>query len=124
MRLLKSGYFYIFVTITFTVMGQLLIKAGMSKVTASFNQTPRLVALITGGLLHPIVLAGLVCAFVAAIAWFPAVSRLPISVAYPFMALPIMLVLVLAPACFGERVTVNQWLGVLIVSLGLWVGAR
>jgi drug/metabolite transporter (DMT)-like permease len=124
MNLLKSGYFYIFVTITFTVIGQLLIKAGMMRVTSSFSKAPRLVPLIVGGLLQPIVLSGLACAFLAAVAWFPAVSRLPMSVAYPFMALPIVLVLLLTPLCFGERVTLNQWLGVCIVSLGLWVAAR
>ncbi len=124
MNLLKSGYFYIFVTILFTVTGQLLVKAGMSKVTASFAQSPRLGPLVIGGLSQPLVLAGLACAFVAAVAWFPAVSRLPISVAYPFMALPIVLVLVLAPLCFGERVAIYQWLGVGIVSFGLWVAAR
>jgi len=124
MNPLKSGYFYIFVTIAFTVMGQLLIKAGMSRVTASFNQTPRLIPLITAGLLQPIVLTGLLCAFIAAVAWFPAISRLPISVAYPFMALPIVLVLLLTPIWFGERVTMNQWLGVCIVSFGLWITAR
>ena len=124
MNLLKSGYFYILITITFTVIGQLLIKAGIAKVTSSFNHPPRLAQLVSGGLLQPIVLCGLICAFVAAVAWFPAVSRLPLSVAYPFMALPIVLVLLLTPVCFGERVMINQWLGVIIVSFGLWMAAR
>jgi len=124
MNFLKSGYFYIFITIAFTVIGQLLVKAGMAGVIASFSQTPKLAPLIFAGLLRPAVLAGLGCAFVAAVAWFPAISRLPISVAYPFMALPIVLVLLLAPLCFGERVLVNQWIGVSVVSFGLWLASR
>lgn len=124
MNLLKSGYFYISITIAFTVIGQLLVKAGMSRVTASFNGSPKLASLVMAGLLQPAVIAGLGCAFVAAVAWLPAISRLSISVAYPFMALPIVLVLLLAPLCFGERVLVYQWIGVSFVSLGLWLASR
>ena len=119
-----SGYFYIAITISFTVLGQLLVKAGMTKAASSIVSHPGLGSLIVAGFLQLQVLAGLVCALLAAIAWFPAISRLPISVAYPFMALPIVLVLSLAPLCFGERVTANQWVGVIVVSFGLWLAAR
>jgi drug/metabolite transporter (DMT)-like permease len=124
MNVIRSGYLYIFVTIAFTVIGQLLVKTGVSKVFASFDGAPSLSRLIVSALLNPAVIGGLVCAFIAAVSWFPAVSKLPISVAYPFMALPIVLVLFLAPLCFGERVSPNQWVGVIIVSLGLWLAAR
>jgi drug/metabolite transporter (DMT)-like permease len=124
MNHLKSGYLYIFVTIFFTVVGQLLVKAGIARVLASFSEPPPVERLIIAAFLHPAVVAGLGCAFIAAVAWLAAVSHLPISVAYPFMALPIVLVLCLSPLCFGERVTMNQWLGVGIVSFGLWLAAH
>lgn len=119
-----SGHVYIALTITFTVLGQLLVKAGMTKAASSNISSPGVGSLIMAGFLQVQVLAGLVCALLAAVAWFPAISRLPISVAYPFMALPIVLVLFLAPMCFGEKVALNQWFGVIIVSFGLWVAAR
>lgn len=124
LKAINSGYLYISITIMLTVSGQLLVKLGMSRVMRSFEELPRLSALICASFLQPAVVAGLTCAVLAAVAWFPAISRLPISVAYPFMALPIVLVLFLAPICFGERVTLNQWLGVFVVSLGLWLGAK
>jgi drug/metabolite transporter (DMT)-like permease len=120
----NSGYLFIFITITFTVIGQLLVKAGMSRVAASSDHFSKWSSVIVAGFLQPAVVGGLACAVLAAMAWFPALMRLPISVAYPFMALPIVLVLLLAPLCFGERVTFNQWMGVMVVSLGLWLGAR
>ncbi len=119
-----SGYFYIALTIGFTVVGQLLVKAGMTKAATSVVSHPGLGSLIAAGFLQIQVLAGLVCALLAAVAWFPAISRLPISVAYPFMALPIVLVLSLAPIFFAEKIMLNQWLGVVIVSFGLWIAAR
>lgn len=124
MKQFNTGYLYILVTITFTVMGQLLVKLGMSKIAESQDQFAKWSSVIIAGFLQPSVLAGLACAVLAAMAWFPALLRLPISVAYPFMALPIVLVLLLAPLCFGERVTLTQWLGVMVVSFGLWLGAR
>lgn len=124
MKNFNTGYLFVFITITFTVFGQLLVKAGMSKVAASLEHSSRWSSVITAGFLQPAVLAGLACAVIAALAWFPALMRLPISIAYPFMALPIVLVLLLAPLVFGERVTLYQWIGVFVVSFGLWLGAR
>ncbi len=123
-KTINVGYIFISFTIILTVIGQLLVKLGMSQVTDSFDHIPRLSVLVRASFAQPAVLAGLACAVLAAVAWFPAVSRLPISAAYPFMALPIVLVLLLAPICFGERVSLNQWLGVAVVSFGLWLGTR
>lgn len=124
MNILNSGYFYVSLTIAFTVMGQLLIKVGVARAIATLTGPPSLARLVSGALLQPAVIGGLACAFLAAIAWFPAISRLPISIAYPFMALPIVLVLLLAPFCFGEQVGLNQWLGIVFVSAGLWLATR
>jgi len=124
MKVISSGYFYIFVTVAFTVIGQLLVKAGMSRVASSLSQSPQFLSMVVTAFLQPLVVAGLACAVLAAISWFPAVARLPISVAYPFMALSIVLVLALAPICFSERVTFNQWIGVFLVSCGLWLASH
>jgi drug/metabolite transporter (DMT)-like permease len=121
---MKSGYFFISLTVAFTVIGQLLVKAGVAKVLSTSAEPLALSRLIVAALLNPAVISGLICALIAAISWFPAVSRLPISVAYPFMALSIVLVLFLAPLCFGERVGLNQWMGVVLVSFGLWLASR
>ena len=125
MKAINSGYFYILVTITLTVIGQLLVKAGMLRVASSLSREPaRCLSMVFTAFLEPLVVAGLACAVLAAVSWFPAVARLPISIAYPFMALSIVLVLALAPICFGERVSLNQWIGVILVSCGLWLATH
>jgi len=124
MKTTNSGYAYIMVTVTFTVIGQLLVKAGMLRVTSSLSQGSQFLPIIRTAFLEPLVVSGLACAVLAAVSWFPAVARLPISIAYPFMALSIVLVLALAPICFSERVSVNQWIGVILVSGGLWLATR
>lgn len=124
MKTINSGYFYIMVTITFTVIGQLLVKAGMLRVTSSLSQGSQSLSIIVTAFLQPLVVSGLACAVLAAVSWVLAVARLPISIAYPFMALSIVLVLALAPMCFSERVSANQWIGVIVVSGGLWLATR
>lgn len=124
MKAINSGYFYILVTVTFTVIGQLLVKAGMLRVTSALSQGPHFLSMVSTAFLEPLVVSGLACAVLAAVSWFPAVARLPISIAYPFMALSIVLVLALAPICFGERVSLNQWIGVILVSCGLWLATH
>jgi hypothetical protein len=72
-------------------------------------------------LLDPAALSGLGCAVMAAFASFPAVLRLPVSVAYAFLASRYV---GCAPckAFVRERVTIRQ--RVSIVALGLWLTAR
>lgn len=124
MTLLKSGYFYLLLTIVFTVTGQLVMKWGVSRLGQGPQDLPGGVKFIISALLHPGVMGGLLCAFAAAVSWMLVLPKLPLSVAYPFMALPIVLVLALTPVFFRETVTLNQWLGVGVVALGLWVTTR
>jgi drug/metabolite transporter (DMT)-like permease len=70
------------------------------------------------------VVLGLGCAVVAALCWILAVSKTNLSFAYPFMGLAIALVLALTPITLGESVSVKQWLGVVVVCVGLWIAAQ
>jgi len=67
---------------------------------------------------------GIGCAVLAAFCWILAVSKSSLSFAYPFMGLAIVLVLALSPTILKEPVSIRQWIGVLIVCLGLWVAAQ
>ena len=117
-------YLLIAATISFTAVGNLLIKAGMLDVGA----LPGHAGLVPGFFFHaftnPKVIAGLTMAFLAAMAWMGAVSQSEISFAYPFMSLTVVLVLLLSGLLFGESVPINRWLGVIIVCVGLVIAAR
>jgi hypothetical protein len=66
----------------------------------SFNEPPQLVPLVAVAQPDSGVLTGLAHALTAAVAWFPPVSCLPISIVYPFVALWMGLILLLAPLSF------------------------
>ena len=117
-------YLFIALTILFTVMGQLILKSAMLDVGAMPTNGRELVPYVIRTYLQWKVIVGMGLAFLASFFWMGAVSRSDISFAYPFMALPIVLVLLLSPAFFGERVPLARWGGVALVCVGLWVSAR
>ncbi len=117
-------YVFIGATITFTVVGQLLVKAGMTDVGAVPGTFEGMRSALFAAFGNWKIIAGLACAVFGAITWMGAVSRSNISFAYPFMALAIVLVLALSGPVFGEQVSLGRWVGVLIVCLGLVIAAR
>jgi drug/metabolite transporter (DMT)-like permease len=120
----KMKYILIAATIALTVSGQLLIKAGMLDVGAWPSSMGSIGPFLWHALRNPRVIAGLAAAVLAAFAWMGVVSLSDISLAYPFMALNIVLVLALAGWVFAEHVPLNRWFGVAIVCIGLIVATR
>ena len=115
---------FILLTIVFTVFGQLLVKQGMREVSASLTPGAALAQLLGSALTNFKVILGLGSAVIAAMSWMVALSHSDLSFAYPFMGLPIVLVLALSGALLGEVVPVTRWLGVGIVCVGLLIAAR
>ncbi len=114
----------IFLTIAFTVIGQLLVKKGMLQVGASPGHFGLLPRFLWRAFTNTYVIIGLICAFLAALAWTVAISRAALSVAYPFISLGLVLVLAMSGVVFGEKVPINRWVGVIIVCIGIAVAAR
>lgn len=122
-KLTPAGLLIIFFTVAFTVIGQLLVKKGVQEVGASPTSTSLLLAFVWRVFTNLYVLLGLTCAVLAAVAWTIALSRVALSVAYPFLGLGIVLVLALSGVVFGESVPASRWIGVAIVCIGLVVAA-
>ncbi|MHB9107707.1 MAG: SMR family transporter [Armatimonadota bacterium] len=120
-REVLQGFFFVALTILFMVAGQVLVKLGMLEVTGKDGVS---LQLIGRALANWQVLGGLACAGVASVCWMLALSRLELSLAYPFMGLAIVLVLVVSPVFLREQVSLVRWIGVLVVCLGLWLAAR
>ena len=109
----------ILVTILFTVVGQFLVKFGMQEMGPSPQGSGQLIAFLLRSLRNPKVAAGLACAIAAALAWMATLSRVPLSLAYPFMSLPMVIVLALSGVLLQEHTPWNRWAGVAVVCIGL-----
>jgi len=92
---------------------QLLLKAGT-------NATP--VGL--GLALEPRILAGIACYAVSLIVWILALSKTPVSIAYPMVSLGFALNALLAWWLLGETVTPMRMAGIGIIIVGVVLVAR
>ena len=99
--------------------GQVMLKHGMQIATARAAHSGGSLALRAAT--SPWVLLGLVVFGISAVAWLAALSRVPLSVAYPFNALGYLVILTASVVVLHERANVLTWVGSLMVVSGLLV---
>jgi undecaprenyl phosphate-alpha-L-ara4N flippase subunit ArnE len=99
--------------------GQVMLKHGMQVATARAAHSGGSLALRAAT--SPWVLLGLVVFGISAVAWLAALSRVPLSVAYPFNALGYLVILTASVVVLHERANVFTWLGSLLVVSGLLI---
>ncbi|HZL05861.1 MAG TPA: hypothetical protein VFE45_10680, partial [Coriobacteriia bacterium] len=108
-------YTLIIASVILAAAGQVLMKLGMASLGGGdFTST------IASGLTEPLVLLGLACYAASSVSWLIVLSRVPLSVAYPFGALSYVAVVVVALAT-GEHVSGLRWLGVALIVGGIWL---
>jgi len=69
------------------------------------------------------VLSSFAAAFIAAFVWIFAVAKLPLSHAYPFLAMTFVGVLIMGNLVFMEEITWAKVLGVTLIFAGIVVSA-
>jgi multidrug transporter EmrE-like cation transporter len=99
--------------------GQVMLKHGMQ--IASARATHEGGSLALRAATSPWVLLGLAVFGVSAVTWLAALSRVPLSVAYPFNALGYLVILTASIVVLHERASVMTWIGTLLVVSGLLI---
>lgn len=97
--------------------GQLMLKHGMQIATARAAKSGG--SLIVSAATSPWILFGLAVFGMSAIAWLAVLSRVPLSVAYPFNALGYLVILTASILVLHERANALTWAGSLLVVSGL-----
>lgn len=107
----------IFVAVCFSVSGELCFKSGMNQlgVLSFANLGPMLLRMLT----NPRILAGGALFVSGALFWLAAISRVPLSWAYPMLAMGYVLVLVFSALFLKEQVSLLRWSGVLLIGVGM-----
>lgn len=97
--------------------GQVLLKHGMTLATerAKLDDSSLVMKAITS----PWVILGLMVFAISAVAWLSTLSRLPLSIAYPFNALGYIGILTASAVLLGERTNLWTWVGTSFVAGGL-----
>ena len=115
------GYLYIFLTIFFTLYGQLILKQQINTILikpVGLELFPFYLKFI---FLRPLVISGFVSAFLASLAWLAALSKFELSFAYPFMSLNFVFVTVLSVMFFGEQIGLSKVIGLMLICIGVFI---
>jgi multidrug transporter EmrE-like cation transporter len=107
------------------VAGQLTLKMGMTGVGAIGGEAlAQPVQLVLRVITHPLVVVGLGLYVLGAVAWLTVLSRVPLSLAYPMLALSYAITPTLAWLVLGESLTSMRWAGIGTICLGVLLVAR
>jgi drug/metabolite transporter (DMT)-like permease len=115
---------YILVGVLGSGIGQVLLKKGMASM-GPLTLAPDLL----GGVLwriatNPFVLGGLCVYGLSTLFWLTVLSRVPLSYAYPFISLNLLVIMLVSWGLFGEHPSWLRVVGTLIVGLGVLLISR
>lgn len=118
------SYLFVLGTVLLTVYGQLIIKWRVLEAGAlpeAFGERLRFLFWL---FLDPWVISALAAAVIAAALWMAAMTRLPLSHAYPMVSLAFVLVLIASGLFFQEPITPLKIAGTALIMLGIAVGSQ
>jgi multidrug transporter EmrE-like cation transporter len=108
------------VSICFAVAGQLTLKAAMTEVgRIGSAEVASAADTIARAAREPRLWAGLALFGISAAFWLVVLSRVPLSVAYPFVGLSYVIIVLLSRYVLHERVPSMRWFGVCVVAAGI-----
>ena len=107
----------ILLTIVFTITSQFLIKFHFSG--TEIDLTREKLKFLFLAFFDIQVLVAILCTFLAGASWMVALSRFPLSYAFPFMALNFALVTIIEIAVFEQRFHSSLLFGNILIIVGL-----
>jgi len=118
------NYIYILLTIFLTVYGQIIIKWQVNMAGTFPDQAIEKIFFIGRLLLNPWIISSFLAAFLASLSWMAAMTKFPLSFAYPFTSLSFVLVMFLSFFFFYEPITIPKALGMGLIITGIVIGSQ
>jgi multidrug transporter EmrE-like cation transporter len=110
----------VLVSVAFSIAGQLTLRAAMNRVGfigRAEVSTP--FATATRVAKEPLLWVGLLLFGISAVFWLVVLSRVPLSVAYPFVGLSYILIVAFSRLVLHESIPLLRWVGVIVVAAGI-----
>ena len=103
---------------------QLLLKAGTNVVGHFEFQLDNLIPIGMKIAFQPYILGGMACYAVSLVVWIMALSRVPVSIAYPMLSIGYVVNATVAYFWFGEPLVAQKLLGLGFIVIGVVLVAR
>ena len=103
---------------------QLLLKAGTNRIGEFAFSLDNLAPVGAKIATSPPILAGLACYAVSVVVWILALSRVPVSIAYPMLSIGYIVNAFAAWMLFGESLGAQKLVGIGFIVVGVYLVAR
>jgi multidrug transporter EmrE-like cation transporter len=110
----------VLISVLLGVSGQLFLKQGMRKI-GNFELEYFLKTKVFDILKEKFIILGIFCYAIATLIWLVVLSKAELSFAYPMLAIGYILIAIFSKIFFGENVTFVRFLGILLISLGVFL---
>ena len=116
------SFFIIILVAATAAVAHILLKVGMNEVgEINANSIKAPFTLIRQLLTTPAVLAAIPIYAISNIGWLIVLSRLNLSVAYPFLASLYIFIPVLSMVFLSESLTPQHWVGIVVIGMGVGI---
>lgn len=105
-------------------VAQLLLKAGTNRMGEFAFSLDNVVPIGVKIATNPPIIAGLACYGVSVVVWIMALSRVPVSVAYPMLSVGYIVNAFAAWMLFGESLGAQKLVGIGFIMIGVYLVAR
>src|SRR6266850_2036118 len=104
------SFSFILTGVLLNAAAQLLLKAGTNAVPLGLRLA-----------IEPHILGGLACYVVSVVVWVIALSRVPVSMAYPMLSIGYVVNAIAAYYLFGEAMSVFRITGIFVIIAGVYM---
>ena len=112
------------IAILTTVVSQLLFKKGMLSLADINFSLNNVFMLIKQVFLNPFLISGLLFYAISFLLWLFVLSKIKLSQAYPITSINFVLVLLASYYFFGEKLSLFQYFGILLIIIGVLALSR
>lgn len=113
---------FLVVSVVFAIGGQLALKSAMNNIGRIGSAEVQAAGETIGrAIREPRLWLGLSLFGVSSLFWMVVLSRIPLSVAYPFVGISYILIVLLSSVILHEHVPGLRWVGVLVVAAGITI---
>ena len=113
-----SNFIYIISSVLLNALAQILLKAGM-KQFGNIDLKNNIINTSISIALNPYIITGFISYGISILLWLWVLSKVDVSLAYPFQALGYIVVTILAWLIFQENISFTRIMALIFISIGL-----
>lgn len=116
--MMLTNLIFIITSVLLNALAQILLKAGM-KEFSNIDLKNNIIQTSVTIALNPYIICGFISYGISIILWLWVLSKVDVSLAYPFQALGYILVTILAWLIFQENINLTRIIALIFITIGL-----